>query len=92
MIRIEVVTSYRSGFIIAVDTAAKPGTAHVVGQVHRTDISGEAEQWKAWLWDTPGTYPPGHQSTQAVTVKGKPADLRERLSRRHQARGAWWTA
>jgi hypothetical protein len=90
VIRIEVVTSNRSGFIIAVDTAAKPGTAHVVGQVHQASIDGEPERWTAWLWPAPGQYTTGH--AEAVTVKGKAADLREKLSRRHQARGAWWTA
>jgi hypothetical protein len=90
MIRIEVVTAARTGFVLAVDTSATPGTAQVVGQVHRSSIDGEAEAWKAWLWEQPGRYPPTSQHTQAITAKGKPSELREALRRRHAAKGAWW--
>ena len=90
MIRIEVVTCNRSGFILAIDTAATPGTAIVVGQAYRTSIDGEPESWKAWLWDRPGQYPPTSQSTQAVTAKGKPAELRDKLSKRCERNATWW--
>jgi len=92
VIRIEVAVTGRSGFVLAIDTAATPATAQVVGQAYRTSLDTEPETWKAWLWDTPGIYPPSSQSTQTVTAKGKPAELREKLTRRHQAKGAWWTS
>lgn len=92
MIRIEVVTCARSGFVLAIDTERKPGTAAVVGLVYRVSLDGEPEAWKAWLWPAPGVYPPTGQSTEAVTRKGKPDVLREVLRKRHQAHGEWWTA
>lgn len=92
MTRIEVVTCARSGFVLAIDTERKPGTAAVTGQVYRVSLDGEPEAWKAWLWDRAGQYPPTSQSTEGVTRKGKPDVLREALRKRHQARGDWWSA
>lgn len=100
MIRIEVVTAARSGFVVATETTEQPpgsgydwsasGTAVVVGQVYRSSADGEQEEWRAWLWPAPTTYPPTGQHATAITAYGLAA-LAKRLSKQHQAKGPWWT-
>jgi hypothetical protein len=100
VIRIDVVTSGRSGFIVAVETADRPpgtgydwdatGTYSVVGKVHRTSPDGEPEEWKAWLLPVAGQCPPRGQSVTARTAPAT-AMLAAKLRDLHEAKGAWWT-
>jgi hypothetical protein len=99
MIRIEVVTAGRTGFIVAVDSTDREpgagydwdasGTAAVVGQAGQRSLDGEPEEWTAWLWPVAGQYTPLGQSTEAFTAPG-PQALADRLRKRHTAKGAWW--
>lgn len=90
MIRIDVVTCERSGYIIAVDTDLMP-TAHVVGQLYRDSPDGSPERWKAWLWPKATAYPQRGQSTEAVTA-ATPEKIAERLRGQLKAKGPWWSA
>jgi hypothetical protein len=99
VIRVEVVTAGRSGFIIAVEGSdSEPGagydwdasgTALVVGQAGRRSMDGEPEEWTAWLWPVAGRYTPLGQSAEALH-RATPTDLAIALRKRHAAKGAWW--
>lgn len=101
MIRIDVATTGRSGFVVAVETTDREpgagydwdatGTALVVGQAGRRSLDEEPEEWKAWLFPVAGQYPPTGQSTTAFTA-GSPELLAAALRKHHAAKGPWWAA
>jgi len=100
VIRIEVVTTGGTGFIIAVETTdSAPGTGHdwdasgtalVVGQLYRSNQDGNPERWTGWLWPKAGQYPPRGKHTNALSVPGTPSEMTRKLAKQHQAKGAWW--
>jgi hypothetical protein len=103
MIRIDVVTTGTSGFIVAIETAdRKPGagydwdatgTAAVVGQLRRESADEEPERWTAWLWKRAGRYPArGQHSVTLLSLAGPPSEMARKLRKRHAAKGPWWSA
>jgi hypothetical protein len=100
VIRVDVVTCGRSGFIVAVETTdSKPGAGYdwdqsgtysVVGKVYRTSPDGEPEDWKAWLLPVAGQSTPRGQSTDAAQA-ASPERLRDRLQKRADEKGPWWS-
>jgi hypothetical protein len=100
VIRIEVVTTARTGFIIAIETTdQKPGsgydwdgdgTAVVAGQIYRSSEDGNPERWTAWLWKQAGHYPATGQHSAVMSVAGPPSEVARKLRKQHQAKGAWW--
>lgn len=87
MILIDCAVTGRSGWIIARDGE----TASVVGQLHRVSADdADPEEWKAWLWGSPGQFPPRGASVPAITrvrLTGLRDALRVRAGRR-----PWWGA
>jgi hypothetical protein len=86
-------TGERSGLVIAIMPPSDPYTSSarlLVGDVHRISYGGEPEKWRAWLWPEAGGALHVTRTCEAVDA-GTLERLRERLQKRADKNGPWWS-